>query len=276
MAIILTVFFKLLTASLKKGIFLFNLLGKITISFFRKTGNLSIFFFYILKAFFTSPLRKKSIISQMVYLGIKSLSIAFTVAGFAGMVLAIQAVTQTSKLGGFSHVGHIVTISLLREIGPTLISIVIAGRVSSSITAELGTMRITEQIDALESMAINSFEYLIVPKVLACMIMFPILIILSNGIGIIGGYCTAVYQLDIDSTTYLNSVFSLISFKDIFVGIFKSFIFGIVISIIACYCGFNTKEGAIGIGKSITSAVINSGILIVITNYLISYIFFYL
>ncbi|MFH1612771.1 MAG: ABC transporter permease [bacterium] len=255
---------------------MFNLLGKITISFFKKIGNLSIFFFYILKAFFTPPFRKKIIISQMIYLGIKSLSIAFTVAGFAGMVLAIQAVTQMSKLGGLSRVGHIVTISLLREIGPTLISIVVAGRVSSAIAAELGIMRATEQIDALESMAINPFEYLIVPKLWACMIMFPILVILSNVIGIIGGYCTAVYQLDVDSSTYMSSIFSLITLKDIFVGIFKSFIFGIIIATIGCYCGFNAKGGAEGVGRATTLAVVNSGILIVITNYLISYIFFYL
>jgi phospholipid/cholesterol/gamma-HCH transport system permease protein len=256
--------------------FFFRPLGRATLSFFEQTGQIVIFLLKTLKLALLPPYRKHLILAQIVHLGIRSLPIALTVAIFAGMVLAIQAVSQLARFAGTSRAGHVVAVSLVREIGPTLISIVVAGRVGSAIAAELGTMKVTEQIDALQAMAVNPLKYLVVPKLFACLLMFPILTIFCDVIGVVGGYCTAVYQLGMDSSIYLHSTFAFIKLKDIFVGLVKSFIFGGIVAIIGAYFGFHTEGGAEGVGKSATLAVVNAGILIIIANYLITYLFYFL
>jgi len=224
---------------------------------------------------FVPPFRRKEIFVQMYRIGLLSFPIVFLVALFTGMVLALQSAYQLTKMNAQIYIASLVALSVVRELGPVLTALVLAGRVGASITAELGTMKVTEQIDALETLATNPVKYLVVPRFIALCIMLPILTIYADFIGIIGGYLIGVYKLLIGSTIYIKMTFDSLLFKDVFTGLGKSLVFAVIIGIVSCFEGFKTEGGAEGVGKATTLSVVTSFILIIAADCLFTALFYF-
>lgn len=225
---------------------------------------------------FIPPLRKKETVVQMYNIGVMSLPIVFLISLFTGMVLALQSAYQLTKMNAQMYISSLVALSMTRELGPVLTALIIAGRVGASITAELGTMKVSEQIDALKTLATNPVKYLVTPRFLALLVMLPILTVYSDFVGIIGGYLIGVYKLLIGSSIYIKMTFDTMAFKDVFTGLFKSVVFAMIICIISCYEGFVTEGGAEGVGKATTRSVVTSFILIITADCLFTALFYFI
>ncbi|MBP7056244.1 MAG: ABC transporter permease [Candidatus Omnitrophica bacterium] len=226
------------------------------------------------------PLRNKfvksdSIFFQMVFAGVGSFIIVFFVAFFTGIVIAMQSAYQLARFGADIYVAPMVAVGLARELGPVLTALVVAGRVGAAIAAELGTMQVTEQIEALETMALNPIRFLVVPRFLALVIMLPCLTVFADMIGIMGGFVVGVFNLNLDPHRYLTFSFKFMAWKDVWTGLVKSFVFGITISLVGCYMGLRTKGGAEGVGKATTLSVVTSFILIILFDCLLTGFFYF-
>lgn len=212
----------------------------------------------------------QNLMDQMSRIGVDSWSMV-AITGFStGAVLVVQIGYQFAQLGAQRYVGGVVSMAMARELAPILTSIVVAGRVGSAIAAELGTMKITEQIDALETMATNPVEYLVVPRFLGCTFMLVILTVFTNIIGMIGGSIVAVYQIGLTLVTFRDSILQNLKFYDLMGGLFKAMVFGAIIGLIGCYKGFTTEGGAEGVGQSTTGAVVLAIMLILAVNYFLT------
>lgn len=216
----------------------------------------------------------RNIIHQMAHLGADSLPIVLLTILFTGMVMTVQTAHEFIKYGAQSSVGGVTAIAMGRELAPVLTGVVTAGRVGAAITAEIGSMKVTEQIDALKVMAVNPTAYLVVPRFLACILMLPILIVFADIIGTVGGYIVATLFSGISSYTFLNSIKVFAVINDVLAGIVKGMFFGGIIAIIGCYKGLTTAPGAEGVGRATTSSVVNSIILIFVCNYFLSLLLF--
>lgn len=214
------------------------------------------------------------ILKQMAHLGVDTLPIVLLTMLFTGMVITLQTANEFIKYGAQSTVGGIVAIAMGRELGPVLTGVVAAGRVGAAITAEISTMKVTEQIDALRVMATNPVRYLVVPRLIACMVMLPLLVVFADVIGTIGGYLVATTYPEINSVTYIESIKSFTVVHDVTGGLMKSIFFGAIIAIIACHEGLNAPNGAEGVGKATTSSVVVSIIVIFIANCFLSLILY--
>ncbi|MDI6641157.1 MAG: ABC transporter permease [Elusimicrobiota bacterium] len=222
-------------------------------------------------AIFQRPLETKNIISQMLETGVRSLPVTSLTSLFTGMVLALQ--TGYSSRYVFNeplYVGTVVAFSLIKELAPVLTAVVVTGRVGAAITAELGTMKVTEQIDALYTLGTNPVKYLAVPRFVACVTMIPILTILSNVIGVLGGFIIANLRLDIPSTIYWSDTFDYLRVDDFFHGFIKSAFFASIIALVSIHKGFECRGGAEGVGKATTSAVVTVLVLILVSDYFLS------
>lgn len=255
-------------------------LGRIVIEYVRWIKDIVFLFFDILFWLFIGPFkgkfaRRQGIIEQMLFVGLRSVVIVFFVDLFTGMVLAMQTAYQLQKMGATLYVASLVAISLCRELSPVLTALVVAGRAGSAIAAELGTMKVTEQIEALDIMAINPVRFLAVPRFLALFFMLPCLTILGNLCGILGGYLVGTGSLHINPDLYLQTTFKYLELKDIYTGLIKAFVFGIIIAIISCYEGLNTRGGAEGVGRATTRSVVISFIFIILADCLITAIFYF-
>ena len=224
---------------------------------------------------FVPPLKRKQAIDQMDKIGINSLPIVLLTSFFTGMVLALQSAYQMQKMSSEMYIASLVSLSMVRELGPVLTALVVAGRVGASITAELGTMKVTEQIDALETLATNPIKYLVVPRFLALFIMLPLLTIYADMIGILGGYVIGVFKLHITPRMYMRMTYQPLVFKDIFTGLIKAVVFGMIIAIVACFQGMRTEGGAEGVGKSTTQSVVISFIMIIAADCFITALFYF-
>lgn len=224
---------------------------------------------------FIPPLKRKHVLDQMDRIGVKSLPIVLLTSLFTGMVLALQSAYQMQRMSAEMYIASLVSLSMVRELGPVLTSLVIAGRVGASITAELGTMKVTEQIDALEALATNPVKYLVVPRFLALLVMLPLLTIYADIVGILGGYAIGVFKLGISSNMYWRMTYDPLIFKDVFTGLIKSVAFGIIIAIIACFQGINTEGGAEGVGRATTLAVVVSFIMIIAADCFFTALFYF-
>ncbi len=229
----------------------------------------------ILGPFRDKPLKRQPIFEQMVFMGSKSVIIVIIVNFFTGVVLAMQSAYQLSKLGATIYVASLVSISICRELGPVLTALVIAGRVGAAITAEIGSMNVNEQIEALETMAINPVRYLVVPKVAALFFMLPCLTVIGDLSGMIGGYCVGVWNLKINSFLFIQTAFKYLTLKDIYTGLSKSLIFAVIIAMVGCFQGFRTKGGAVGVGRATTLSVVTSFILIILADCVITGIYYF-
>ncbi len=210
----------------------------------------------------------------MVEVGVNSFPVVFFTAIFTGMVLALQSHTGFKRFGAESMVGTVVGLSMTRELGPVLTALVVTGRAGSAMTAELGTMRVTEQIDALYTLAANPIKYLVVPRVIAGTIMLPLLTALADIVGIFGGFVVGVILLGANPVVYMESTYDYMELNDVFSGLFKSMVFGFIISIVGCYQGFYTEGGAEGVGAATTKSVVMGFMLIFISNYILTALLF--
>lgn len=219
---------------------------------------------------FRPPLQGREILKQMEEVGVRSFPVVVITAGFTGMVLALQSYTGFKRFGAETMVGTVVALSVTRELGPVLTGLMVSGRVGSAMAAELGTMRVTEQIDALYTLATNPIKYLIVPRFLATLIMLPILVIFADIIGILGGYLVSTLILGTNPTLYFRRTWDLLELNDLYSGLLKAIVFGMIIATISCYQGFSTEGGAEGVGQATTKAVVVSSLTILISNYFIT------
>lgn len=229
-------------------------------------GNLSQFTFRTMGWLFTRLPKKESILPSFYQIGVLSLPVVALTGTFIGMVLAVQSYSQFRMLNLETRLGAVINMTLVRELGPVLAATMLAGRVGGAMAAELGTMRVTEQIDALASMGANPIHYLVVPRFLGCLVLIPTLTIMADFMGIVGGwfYCTVILQ--IDSHHYWEHSQNVVGAFDLFSGVFKSFFFGAAIAIISCHRGFYCSPGAEGVGRAATGAFVYSFVAILVTD----------
>ncbi len=245
-------------------------IGKWLLKFCSETGKIVLLIFSTIKIICAKKPRINLIFQQMENVGVQSLPIALLTATFTGMVLVLQTGIQLERFGAKLYASGIAARALTREIGPVLTSIVLAGRVGAGITAEIGTMKVTEQLDAMRCMAVDLVDYLVAPRFIAALIMLPLLTILSDLVGIAGGFIVGVSSLGITPQLYFNSTLLWLEHGDLWSGIFKSIFFGGVIAIIGCHNGFEAGYGAQGVGQATTKSVVMSSITILVLDYFLT------
>ncbi len=216
---------------------------------------------------FTPPFKVGEFLRRIHYVGFRSLLIIILTGGFTGMVLGLQVFLTLSRFGSEAFLGPAVALSLIRELGPVLAALMVTGRAGSALTAELGIMRITEQIDALTVMALNPVRYLVVPSLLAGLVTFPLMGAIFDTIGIFGGYLVGVKLLGLSAGTYFGEMQTFVRMDDIMTGFWKSMVFGVVVTWVCTYKGFNVGHGAEGVARATTQAVVLASVLILVWDY---------
>ncbi len=249
-------------------------IGRIVLSFLGTTGRLAIFTAHGVRHSFAPPFYLRLLGRQMLSIGYFSLPVVGMTALFTGMVLALQIYIGSSRFNAESAVATIVVIGITRELGPVLAGLMVAGRVAAAMAAEIGTMRVTEQIDALSTLSTNPYKYLVAPRLIAGTLMMPLLVLVADIIGVLGGYIVGTETLGFNPTTYLKNTFDFLEPLDVISGLTKAAVFGFIISLMGCYHGFNSKGGAQGVGRATTNAVVSASIMILIANYIVTDLFF--
>ncbi|MEM9554661.1 MAG: ABC transporter permease [Acidobacteriota bacterium] len=237
------------------------------------TGELAVLTGRAFWALLTPPWDLREWFRQAEQIGVRSLGVAAITTVFTGMVLALQTAYSLPSLGVKYYIGTVVSKSLTRELGPVLVALIVGGRVGAGMTAELGTMNVTEQISAIRAMAADPVRKLVAPKLAASLIMIPCLTVLGDFLGILGGLLMAVLQLKISAGLYFNDVLSALTLGDVLSGIGKSFFFAYFIAIVACYNGLNTRGGADGVGRATTDTVVLSSILVLVSDFFLTRFF---
>lgn len=250
--------------------------GDKTLNLIRYAGAVSLLMTNIFGMMLRAPYRIKQVLRQIQRIGTQSLPIVSLISLFTGMVLALQSAYQMQKISAEIYIASLVALSMTRELGPVLTALIIAGRCGAAITAEVGTMKVTEQIDALETMGANPVNYLVMPRFWALLISVPILTVYADVIGMLGGYVIGKFKLGITHHMYLRMTFEPLKNKDIYNGLIKSIVFAIIVCVISCYEGLNTEEGAEGVGKATTSSVVRSFILIIAADCLLTALFYFI
>ncbi len=248
-------------------------IGTFTINLIKGLGDFTLFQLDLLKLIFMPPFRIKELLNQIYFMGYGSLGVIFLTSFFTGLVEAVQLYNGFHKFGVEDFMGYTIFLSIVKELGPVFASLMIISRGISAYAAELGSMRVTEQIDALEVMAVNSKQYLIIPRILATIISLPLLILFFDAVSNIGAYLISVYSLDVNGYAYLDNLRQFAQMKDINEGIIKGLVFGYIISAIGTYIGYNTRGGAKGVGQSTTKAVVYSSVAIFVADYVLSALF---
>lgn len=247
-----------------------NVLGRAFLSLCNRIGSFTLFLSTAVYTLCTTKLKVHKLFVQMEQIGVNSLTIVILTGTFSGMVFALQSYIGFQRVGGESFIGAVVALGLIRELGPVLTGLMVTGRAGSAIAAEIGTMVITEQVDALRTLRINTFQYLVVPRILAATIILPFLSIFCMIFGIIGGYVICVYVLELNGEEYITNIKTYVEVSDIAGGLTKSAAFGFILSWVGSYKGFYTRGGARGVGLATTSSVVNGSILILIANYFLT------
>jgi phospholipid/cholesterol/gamma-HCH transport system permease protein len=249
-------------------------LGHGLLSFIANLGKTGVFLGTSIVYAFIPPLKIGRVIKQISFIGVKSSLIVILTGAFTGMVLTLQSYYGMQKFGAEALLGPAVALSLIRELGPVISALMVTGRAGSALAAEIGIMRITEQIDALEVMALNPHRYLIVPNLLAGIISFPLLASIFNVVGIYGGYLVGVQLLGVSEGGYFGEMINFIDMKEIRIGLYKSLSFGLIVTWICCYKGFHTTYGAEGVSKATTEAVVTSSVLVLVWDYFLTSVLF--
>ena len=213
------------------------------------------------------PSEIRNIVKQMEEVGVRSMPVVLVTATFTGMVLALQSYSGFQRFGATSFVGSVVALSITRELGPVFAGLMVSGRVGASMAAELGTMKVTEQIDALVTLATNPVKYLVVPRVAAATFVLPVLVVFADLLGILGGYFVSVYLLGANPYVYTAKTYQYLQFRDIYTGLVKAAVFGMLIALISCHHGFVAEGGAEGVGRATTRAVVASSMMVLISDY---------
>ncbi|MEY2487999.1 MAG: phospholipid/cholesterol/gamma-HCH transport system permease protein [Verrucomicrobiota bacterium] len=249
---------------------LFTALGAAFLSFFQYLGELVLLAIETFRSIFTRKVRWKLFFGQIVEIGWLSQSVVMITGGFTGAVFTAQTFFQFNKLGMGSAVGAVVSVAICRELGPVLTALMVTGRVGAAMSAEIGTMKVTEQIDALRALAVHPVDYLVVPRALAMMVSMPLLVAECIAFGIGSGYLIAIYLLEINGTYYMANMVRWTLNRDIIMGLSKAFCFGILIVFISCHKGLSAREGAVGVGRATTEAVVNGSLAILICNFFLT------
>jgi phospholipid/cholesterol/gamma-HCH transport system permease protein len=248
--------------------------GRAFLIFMEATGRLMLFTGVAVSHCFRPPFYLRLIARQMIDIGYYSLPVVGLTALFTGMVLALQSYTGFARFQAEGAVATVVVLSVTRELGPVLAGLMVAGRIGASMAAEIGTMRVTEQVDALSTLATNPFKYLVVPRLIAGLTMLPLLVLVADIIGVFGGFLIGVYRLDFNPAAYIGRTWEYLEPMDVISGLVKAAAFGFVIALMGCYHGYQSRGGAQGVGAATTNAVVSSSILILVFNYLITGLFF--
>ncbi|EKE08888.1 MAG: hypothetical protein ACD_16C00239G0009 [uncultured bacterium] len=249
-------------------------IGRVFFDFLASTGRLTLFLAHALIQGFTPPYYLRQMVRQFWEIGYLSLPVVGLTALFTGMVLALQSYTGFSRFNAEGAIASVVALSMTRELGPVLAGLMISGRIGGAMAAEIGTMRVTEQLDALVTLSTNPQKYLIAPRLLAGVTMLPLLVLIADIIGIFGGYVVSIYRLNFNPAIYIKQTMDFIQLGDVTSGLIKAAFFGFIITSMGCYHGFNSKGGAQGVGRATTYAVVSSSILILITNYFLTALLF--
>lgn len=252
----------------------FERLGILAEKAIATTGNMSMMLVHALYYVFIPPYKFRNLFKQMESVGVRSLFVVVLTGAFTGMVLALQSFNALKRFGAESLVGPTVALSMARELGPVLTALMVTGRAGSAIATELGTMRVTEQIDALHTMAINPIKYLVTPRIVAGILMLPVLTIVTDFVGVVGGYAIGVKMLNINPGVYIGRTVDFVNVDDIMYGLTKSFFFGLIITLVACFQGFYTTGGAEGVGRAATNAVVIGSVLVLVSDYILSSMMF--
>ena len=249
-------------------------LGRVVLSFLREVGRAFLFLRDAAVQGLTPPWYLRQLLQQMMRIGYFSLPVVGLTAFFTGGVLALQIYVGSSRFNAENLVSSIVALGITRELGPVLAGLMVAGRVSAAIAAEIGTMRVTEQIDALTTLSTNPYRYLVAPRILAAIITLPILVAIADTIGIMGGYVVGTRSLGFNAVAYLKNTVDFLQFHDVASGLVKSAVFGFIIALMGCYHGFHSRGGAQGVGRATTNAVVSASILILAANYVMTSLLF--
>ena len=220
------------------------------------------------------PFYLRSVGRQMVEIGYYSLPVVGLTAIFSGMVLALQSYTGFARFSAEGAIANVVVVAITRELGPVLAGLMVAGRIGASMAAEIGTMRVTEQIDALTTLSTNPMKYMVAPRLIAGVAMMPLLVFVADIIGVFGGYLVSVYKLGFNASNYLQSTWDFVKPEDVISGLVKAAVFGFIITLMGCYHGYNSRGGAQGVGAATTNAVVSASILILSFDYILTELFF--
>jgi phospholipid/cholesterol/gamma-HCH transport system permease protein len=249
-------------------------IGAVFLAFLAAVGRLARFGLQALAAIFSPPYFPRLILRQVLYIGYYSLPVVGLTALFTGMVLALQSFTGFSRFNAQSAIATVVVLSMTRELGPVIASLMVAGRVGAAMAAEIGTMRVTEQIDALTSLSTDPLRYLVLPRLIAGLVTMPVLVLVADIVGVFGGFLVGVYKLEFNPVTYLTQTEQYLQTMDVVSGLIKAAVFGFIIALMGCYHGYHSRGGAEGVGQATTLAVVSSSILILIFNYALTQAFF--
>lgn len=245
------------------------LLGKKILNLWTFLGQMFLFLTEVIVHIFIPPFKFRNLLRQVRFFGNKSMIVVIFTGAFSGMVLALQGFYALNKFGAEALLGPVVALSLIRELGPVLCALMVTGRAGSALTAEIGIMRITEQIDALTVMALNPFKYVIVPNILAGVITFPLLTAIFDVVGIYGGYLVSVHALGLSEGTYFSQMELYVDMEDIKIGLYKSLSFGLLVTWICTYMGYYAGFGARGVSRATTNAVVLSSVVILLWDYML-------
>jgi phospholipid/cholesterol/gamma-HCH transport system permease protein len=248
--------------------------GHVVLLFLAASGRLSMFAANALTHCFRPPFYPRLVLRQMIDIGYYSLPVVGLTAIFTGMVLALQTNTGFSRFAAEGAVATIVMLSMTRELGPVIAGLMVAGRVGASIAAEIGTMRVTDQIDALSTLSTNPFNYLVVPRLLAGTAMLPALVLVADIIGVFGGFLVATYKLGFNPAGYLGQTADYLRADDVVSGLVKAAVFGFIVALMGCYHGYHSRGGAQGVGAATTYSVVSASILILLFDYILTAIIF--
>lgn len=245
-------------------------IGRSANKFVEAAGLMSMMLVHAVVLVFTPPMKLRNIFKQMEFVGVQSLFVVVLTGSFTGMVLALQGYNALKRFGAESLVGPTVALSMARELGPVLTGLMVTGRAGSAMATELGTMRVTEQIDALVTMAVNPVKHLVVPRILAGVLMFPLLTVVTDFVGVVGGYVIGVQLLGINPGVYIGRTIDFVQVSDIMTGLYKSLVFGLITTLVACFNGFYTTGGAEGVGRAATLSVVTASVMILVSDYIMS------
>lgn len=251
-----------------------NAIGASILGLFQSIGSITAFAGQSISHLFLPPYFGRNILRQFMDIGYYSLPVVGMTALFTGMVLALQSYTGFARFNAESAIASVVVLSVTRELAPVLAGLMVAGRVGASIAAEIGTMRVTEQVDALSTLSVNPYKYLIVPRIIAGTLMLPILVFIGDIIGVYGGYLVSVHVLGFSPGSYLTQTWDVLEPIDVISGLTKAAIFGFLVTLMGCYHGYNSGRGAQGVGAATTNAVVSASMLILIFNYILTQLFF--
>ncbi|MEQ9124025.1 MAG: ABC transporter permease [Alphaproteobacteria bacterium] len=249
-------------------------IGAVVLAFFQSAGRVAIFAGHGLSHCVAPPFHFRQIGRQLIDVGYYSLPVVALTTLFSGMVLALQSYTGFARFSAEGAVANVVVLSMTRELAPVLAGLMVAGRIGASMAAEIGTMRVTEQIDALSTLATHPMKYLVAPRIFAGVTMLPILVLIGDIIGVLGGYLVGVYRLDFNPSGYIQQTWNFVETADVVSGLVKAAVFGFIVTLMGCYHGYHSRGGAQGVGVATTNAVVSSAILILISNYFITESFF--